>query len=169
MDFKELRTALAKEAEEKGICNEWHEYIKTAPNKERLLTLFVKGLDFVLINGFPSQPLRDEFADIRQHFGIYMGEDIINAKHVTRVMAFNNSSGTAEYTGFEVGEVWAREKARLKVKASGNSYVCVDVANQAFIAIDASDSAKVTVFVHGGEYCYEATGGATVTVIDKRK
>lgn len=169
MDFKELKTALAQEAKEKGICNEWHEYIKTAPNKERLLTLFVKGLDFVLINGYPSQPLRAEFADIRQHYGIFMGKDLITAKHAKKVMAFDKASGTTEYNGYDVGEVWAREKARLHVVATGNAYVCVDVANEAFVAIDASGSAKVTVFVHGGEYCYEATEGATIKVIDKRK
>ena len=58
MSFEELKRALAAEAQAKGICSEWYSFILRATSKERLLTLFVKGLDFVFDNDFPSEELR---------------------------------------------------------------------------------------------------------------
>ena len=56
MELKELKKKLAAEAKEKGICREWYEFILNATSKERLLTLFVKGLDFCVENDYPSAP-----------------------------------------------------------------------------------------------------------------
>lgn len=71
MELQQLKKILAAEAKEKGICKEWYEYILNAPSKERLLMLFVKGLNFCLKNNYQASPLWAEFEGIRQHYGVF--------------------------------------------------------------------------------------------------
>ena len=64
MEFQQLKKRLAEEAKANGICEEWYNHILNAPSKERLLTLFVKGLDFCLKNEF-TDDLWAEFQGMR--------------------------------------------------------------------------------------------------------
>lgn len=166
MELKELKKRLAAEAKEKGICREWYEFILNAPSKERLLTLFVKGLDFCVENDYPSAQLRAEFARLRQHFGIFMS-DHISVKSGKYVIAFGTSEGKANYSGFDVAQIWAREDTRLGVTATDNAVVCIEVADRAQVTITASGAARVSVFLHGGTITKNATDKATIKVIDK--
>lgn len=166
MELKELKKRLAAEAKAKGICSEWHEFIQNAPSKERLLTLFVKGLDFCIENNYPSAELRAEFAGLRQHFGIFMS-DHISVKSGKYVIAFGTSEGKAAYSGFDVAQIWAREDTRLEVTATDNAVVCVEVADRAQVIITASGAARVSVFLHGGTITKSTAGNATIKVIDK--
>jgi hypothetical protein len=166
MELKELKKRLAAEAKEKGICREWYEFILNAPSKERLLTLFVKGLDFCVENDYPSAQLRAEFAGLRQHFGIFMS-DHISVKSGKYVIAFGTSEGKAAYSGFDVAQIWAREDTRLGVTATDNAVVCIEVADRAQVTITASGAARVSVFLHGGTITKNATDKATIKVIDK--
>ena len=47
-----------------------YSFILRATSKERLLTLFVKGLYFVFDNDFPSAELRAEFKGLHEHYGV---------------------------------------------------------------------------------------------------
>lgn len=167
MELKELKIKLASEAKAKGICREWHEFILNAHSKERLLTLFVKGLDFCLENNYPSAQLRAEFSGLRQHFGIFMNDDHISVKSGKYVIAFGTSEGKAAYSGFDVAQIWAREDTRMEVTATDNAVVCIEVADRAQVTITASGAARVSVFLHGGTIAQTSREKATIKVIDK--
>lgn len=168
MELNQLKKILAAEAKEKGICKEWYEYILNAPSKERLLMLFVKGLDFCLKNNYQASPLWAEFEGIRQHYGVFLNEPI-NVKGLRNVIAFGTSEGKAEFSGFNVSQVWARERARIDISVTGYAYVTIDIADSAEVKITASDAARVCVFLHGGSYTKSTTGNAKIKIIDKRK
>lgn len=165
MDFQQLKRKLAEEAKANGICEEWYNYILIAPSKERLLTLFIKGLDFSLANAF-TENLWEEFQGIRQHYGVFKN-DPINAKNLRNVVALGTSEGTAEFTDFQVSQIWARENTKIRIKASGYAYITVDIADRASVEITASDAARVSVFLHGGNYTGNTTGNARIKVINK--
>ena len=166
MDFKELKRALAAEAQAAGICSEWYNKILTATTKERLLTLYFGGFDFVEENDFPSEPLRREFDDIRRHYNIYEGE-AFSVKNPRRLVAYTGAHGTAEYNNFAAAQLWARPGAEVRVKASGHAIVTVDVAKGAKVDITASDYASVIVFHHGGSMTHEATAHARIKIKNK--
>lgn len=168
MELQQLKKILAAEAKEKGICKEWYEYILNAPSKERLLMLFVKGLNFCLKNNYQASPLWAEFEGIRQHYGVFLNEPI-NAKDLRNVIAFGTSEGIAEFSGFTVSQVWARDNTKIVIKATGYAYVTIDIADCAEVEITASDAARVCVFLHGGSYTKSTTGNARINIIDKRK
>ena len=88
MEFTKLKQALAAEAKAAGICEQWYYYILRATNKESLIALFNKGLDFCINKRFPSAELRAEFDGVRQHFGVYDSEEF------TKSCSLRDSCGT---------------------------------------------------------------------------
>lgn len=168
MELNQLKKALAAEAKAKGICSEWHTFILNATSKERLITLFVKGQDFCEKNNYPSPELRTEFADIRNHFGVFCADDNIAAKSLRSVIAFDKATGKVEYSNFDVGQVSVRSEARISITADANAFVCVSVYDRAEVEITARGSAKVSVILHGGECKHQATDRANIKITDKR-
>lgn len=166
MEFQQLKNRLATEAKANGICEEWYDYILNAPNKERLLMLFVKGLDFCLENAF-TEDLWAEFEGIRQHYGVFVN-DPIDVKGVRNIIAFGTSEGKAEFDGFNVAQIWARDDTKINVKVGGHAYITVDIADRAKVEITASDTARICIFLHGGSYNANTAGNAQIKVIDKR-
>lgn len=167
MSFEELKRALAAEAQAKGICSEWYSFILRATSKERLLMLFVKGLDFVFDNDFPSTELRTEFKGLHEHYGVFINEPF-NVTDMRRIVAFGTSEGKARFSGFCAAQIWARDDTKLVVRIENNAFVCIDITDRAEVEIIASGAAKVTVFQHGGEYINWTSGNANIKVIDKR-
>ena len=166
MELKELRKALAAEAQAAGICSEWYNYILSAQSKERLLALYFKGFDFVEENDFPSEPLRREFDDIRRHYGIYENEPF-SVTNTKRLVAYTGATGKAAFNSYAVGQIWARKGSDVHVEASEHSYVNVYVVEGATAHIKATGKSRVTVFLHGGKVTQEATEDAVITIKEK--
>ncbi len=163
-----MKRILAEEAKAKGICREWYEKILSAPSKEYLLTLAVKGSDFWLGNAFASPEVRAEFAGLRQHFGIFLDDDPIAVKSPRSVIALDRARGHAEYSNFDVGQIMARNEARIDITASGRAVLLVDVCDHAEVDITASGDARVSIILHGGECRHRATDRANIKITDKR-
>ncbi len=149
MELQKLKKALAKEAKAAGICKEWYNYILQAPSKERLMMLFVKGNDFVFANDYPSKALRDEFIDVGPKFGCEF-RGAYTAKNPRRIIAYEGTSGQIELDNFAVSEVFARPGATMRIKVSGNAYLCLDITEGSTVELDASEQARVSIFKHGG-------------------
>lgn len=166
MDFNELKKALAKEAKEAGICQEWYDYILNASSKERLMALYFGGFDFVEANNYPSEKLIREFADILHHYNVYIREQF-NARNPRRLVAYTEATGTAYFTEFSVSQIWLRPGSEMKVKATGHSYITIDVVSGAKASILATEHSKVIVYNHGGTITKEAIDKAVITIKDK--
>lgn len=152
MELKKLRKELAAEARKAGICKEWLEKILTAPSREYLIQLFVKGLDFAILKDFPSDRLAAEFNDIAPHFGIFINrEGTWQAASKKRVIARDAIVSPASFTSFDVAEVYALHDAGVEVKASGYAIVSVTVEEGAQVIATATDKAQVKIFQHGGQ------------------
>lgn len=166
MDFKELKRALAAEAQAAGICSEWYARILNAGSKERLIALCFGGMDFVIENDYPSKALRQEFDGTRQIYNIFEDE-AFSVKNPRKLIAFEGATGTGEFANFAVAQVWARKGSEVSITAKDNCYVTVDVAPGAKVNIKATDAASVIVFHHGGSITQEAEGKAKIRIIKK--
>lgn len=169
MELYELKQRLAAEAKAAGICSEWHDFILKASSKERLITLFVKGQDFCSENNYPSPELRAEFADIRGKFGVFCANDHIEGKSPRSVIAFDNAAGIVEYANFDAGQVWARDNSEITITVKDNAFVLVSIDGSGKVNVIASDNARVSVILHGGECQTQATEQARIKTTDKRK
>jgi hypothetical protein len=88
-----------------------------------------------------------------------------NSKYV---VAFGRCEGRAEYGGYAVGQVFVKHETKLIITASGNSFVMIDLFDNAKIEVEAKDNAKICVNRYGGSVTPLESGKATVKIVQKQ-
>jgi len=162
-----LNKELAAAAKAKGICKEWYDRLQHTEDKHALMQMFLKGIDFCISEEYPAPRFFRPFDGIRQQYGIFRDE-LIQAENSKYVAAFGKCEGTAKYTDYEIGQVFVKHESKLTITASGNSFVMVDVFDNADIEITAENDAKVCVNKYGGNVTTSEHGNAVIKVIHKQ-
>lgn len=168
MDLKTLRKRLAAEAKVSGICQEWLEKIKRAPSREYLLHLFQKGLDFAILNDFPSDALAAEFSDIAPAYGIYINRRNLWTSQGHKKTIARDAHALTYTRGFEVSEVYALRGSFVEIHASDYAIVYATVYPGARLRAKAGGFAQIKIINRGGEVETETTedpGEASIKVI----
>lgn len=164
-----LNKELAYAARKKGICEDWFKDLLNTEDKGKLLQMYLKGIDFCLSNEYPSISfIRENFVGAMEHYGVFLDEEI-KAENSRHVVALGNSNGTVVYTGFEVGQVFAKHNAKLTVTAKDNSFVMIDVFDDTEVEVIASDNAKICVNHYGGRVTSQCSepGNSVIKIIHK--
>jgi hypothetical protein len=140
---------LAAEAKAKGICESWYQRLRNTDDKRILVRMFLEGIDFCISEDFPEPRFFQLFDGIRQQYGIFRDE-AIRAENSQHVVAFGSCAGSAQYTGYAVGQVFVKHESKLTIKATGSAFVMVDVFDNAEIEVAAEDNAKICINEYGG-------------------
>lgn len=164
-----LNKELAHAAKKKGICEDWFNDLLNTEDKGRLIQMYLKGIDFCLSNEYPSLSfIRENFVGAMEPYGIFLDEEI-KAENSRHVVALGNCTGTANYSGFEVGQVFAKHNAKLTVTAKDSSFVMIDVFDNSEVDVIASDNAKICVNHYGGRVTTQSSepGNSVIKIIRK--
>lgn len=165
----ELNKELAHAAKKKGICEDWFKDILNTEDKGKLIEMYLRGIDFCLSNEYPSLSfIRENFVGAMEPYGVFLDEEI-KAENSRHVVALGNCNGTADYSGFEVGQVFAKHNAKLTVTAKDSSFVMIDVFDNAEVEVIASDNAKICVNHYGGRVATQSSepGNSVIKIIRK--
>ena len=162
---------LAKEAKKKGICKEWHgELRKLGDNKRAMLQMYIKGIDFCLMNDFPSNDyIRANFKGVMEDFGVFLDDPNLNITNFPKCVALGKTSGMVAVTGFQVCEVFTKHQSNITIEARDNAFIVVDVFDESTVIVHAHDRAKVCLNRYGGTINSESEDGAVVKIIEKHK
>lgn len=163
-----LNNKLAEMAQKAGICEEWFTRLIYTEDKDKLIKMYLEGIDFCLSNEYPDNEfIRRHFVGTCEAYGIFLDEPIavLNSAHV---VTLGRCMGTAEYTDFTVGEVFVKHASKLAINASGNAFVMVDVFDDAEVEVTATDNAKVCVNQYGGNISEKKDGNAVIKIIRKQ-
>lgn len=164
-----LNKELAHAAKKKGICEDWFKDLLNTEDKGKLIQMYLKGIDFCLSNEYPSLSfIRENFVGAMEPFGVFLDEEI-KAENSRHVVVLGNCNGTANYSGFEVGQVFAKHNAKLTVTAKDSSFVMIDVFDNAEVEVVASDNAKICVNHYGGRVTSQSSehGNSVIKIIRK--
>ena len=164
-----LSKELAKRAKAKGICAPWHAQLLKLEDVDDMLEMYLKGIDFCLVNDYPSNDfIRANFKGSMERKGIFL-DDTINVTNMPKVVCLGTTTGRIESNGYEVCEVFAKHDAALNVVVKDNAFVMIDVFDDAVVNVHASDRAKVCVNHYGGDIKHIATDDAVVKIREKNK
>lgn len=164
-----LGKELALAASKKGICKEWFETMKDLTDKKALIEMYIKGIDFCLANDYPSNDyISQHFKGEMEAFGVHLDELIFKTNPRTTV-ALGSCSGSLKFDEFTVAEVFIKHQSDLTLKAKGNSFVMVDIFDDARVHIHATDNSKICVNHYSGSVTYYVEGNAVVKVKEKNK
>ena len=162
---------LAKEAQKKGICSEWHgELRKLGDNKRAMLQMYIKGIDFCLKNDFPSNDyIRANFKGTMEDFGVFLDEPNLNITNFSKCVALGKTTGIVTTTGFQVCEAFIKHQSDITIEAKDNAFIVVDVFDNTTLKVNAHYRAKVCVNRYGGKVITSTDDGAMIKVIEKHK
>lgn len=162
--MNEVTKQLAKAAQANGICTPWLNELKTLENKDALVDMYIRGLDFCLAHDYPSNDfIRRHFKGMMETHGVFL-DDAIELQNQCKCIALGETTGRVAADGYSVVEVWAKHQSSLNIIAKDNAFVMVDVYDDAVVNVCASDRAKVCVNRHGGKVSHATTDDAVVKI-----
>ena len=137
--------------------------------KDDLIKMYLKGIDFCLSNEYPSNEfIRQHFIGVCEAYGVFLDETI-TAENFEHVVALGDCEGAAAFNGWNAGQVFVKHRSRLKVLATGNSFVVVDVFDETAVEIEARDNAKVCVNHYGGKITTTTDGDKSVIKVIRKQ
>lgn len=166
--MKSIGKELAKRAKQNGICQEWHKELKTTEDKDKLLEMYVSGIDFCLANNYPSNDyIRENFVGMMEKHGVHLDEDLKCVNDRT-VVALGKCTGSIEINGFTASEVFIKHESKLILLVEDNAFVMLDMFDDSELVIIAKGNAKVCVNRYGGKVESISDGENTVVKIKEK-
>lgn len=164
-----LSRKLAKQAKAKGICQEWHDQLRELDNKDAMIDMYLRGIDFCLANDYPNNDfIRANFKGFMEHKGVFL-DDNINVENKPKCVCLGATCGCVAVKDFEVCEIFVKHQSKITVEAKDNAFVVIDIFDDAIVDIHAHDRAKVCVNHYGGTITQNATGNSVVKIREKNK
>ncbi len=164
-----LSKELARQAKAKGICTPWHNELLKLQNKEAMVKMYLKGIDFCLANNYPPNDfIREHFKGVMEEQGVFL-DDSIKVVNMPKCVCLGTTCGSIEAAGYEVCEIYVKHNSELNVIAKDNAFVMIDIYDDAIISVYASDRAKVCVNHHGGSVNRYAMNDAIIKIREKDK
>ena len=165
----EIGKELAKQAKIKGICEDWYKDLKVTNDTGKLLTMYVKGIDFCLSKDWPdNEYIRAKFKGKMEEFGIHLDEEF-NCINNKRVIALGKCTGNISNDGYTVSEVFLKHDSVVTIHAKGDSFTMIDMFDNSCLSIAAHDNAKVVINHYGGEITFDKFENAQIKVKEKER
>lgn len=159
---------IATIARQHNICQEWERKILTTRDKEELVEMYLKGIDFCMEYDFPPLDfVKKNFDGIAQRYGIYAGGEF-DSDLRKKVVALGDSRGTVTVGGYHICEVFIRHIAEVEIRAEDHAFVSVSVYDSARVDITATGNAKVCIHQYGGHVTHASQDEARIKLVNKQ-
>ena len=169
----ELSKKLREDARKLGLCDQWYGQWKDDTSKEKLVTMFRRGLDFCIKHRWPSKSF------ITQHFT----QDFLRANgilvddtrsypvrdenrrliHLKEYVLFGDSHATIRYSFRQhMCNVWACDNSTVKVDVKYGSFILIHLFDNTSAEIKTDLVSSVTVIRHSRNVKVKKEGVVTV-------
>lgn len=168
--MERLGKELAKMAKKKGICKEWHDMLALQTDKDAMIDMYIRGIDFCISNDYPGNDfIRDHFKGSMEEKGIHLDE-AVDVRNVRHCVLLGGCSGRVEVDGYNVANVYLKDDTAVMLEVSGNAFVFVDMFDNTRLDVCVNGQAKVCINRYGGHIGRRVTGGdSVVKVIEKNR
>ena len=169
--MNKLSKQLAKEAQKKGICEDWHNKLTTLDDKHSMLKMYLQGIDFCLANDFPDNTcIRKHFKGMMEEHGIFLDDDA-TIKNVSKCVALGSTKIDAQITGYNVSEFFLKHDADVTLTVKNSAFVMIDLFDNARISVKAYDNAKLSInrYKGAGRIVPENNDNSVIKIRNKDK
>lgn len=164
-----LSKELAERARKKGICKEWHDELLSLKDKDKMIKMYLRGIDFCLSNDFPENDfIRSYFKGAMEKYGVFL-DDAVKVENMPKCVCLGACSGNVLADNFNACEVFVKHNSEIVITAKDNAFVMVDVFDNSTVMIHAHDRAKVCVNRYGGTVKDFADNEAVIKIREKNK
>lgn len=145
MTDRELSDKLKSQAISLGLCKDWTNNWGN-PDKNQLCEKYVKGIDFCLLNRYPSNEIiKEEFAGVRERYNIYVDDTNIFISNPKWSIFNGTCDCVITYNDYGIGEMYVKDNSHVNIVALDNSIVYITLLDNASIEIISSEYTKVFV------------------------
>ena len=171
MDIKDLAEELRTRGVQHDLCTAWQKMLLNARDKETLVKMYLRGIDFCIGNDYPSvEYMEQHFKGVCEKFGVFVNEPV-DIKNCLKVVTVGCCSGVASYDGYSAGQVFVKHDSRLDIVADDHANVTIDCFDNSIVNIKARGFTTVMIFRYTGAIVnvVERSGAARVKIVDKGK
>lgn len=146
----ELVKQLREDGTAKGLCQAWQEKLKPGISMERLVKLYIRGIDFCVKNDFPTLDfIRTNFKGKCEPYGAYV-DDIFEKRNAPDVILNGHCNAKLVYDGYTVSRVVIRHTSAASITVYGYACVTIDVFDDSVLnLVVIGTRAKVLVYRYG--------------------
>ncbi|MBQ7776907.1 MAG: hypothetical protein IJ379_13405 [Lachnospiraceae bacterium] len=164
----ELVEQLKQDGIAKGLCQPWQMKLKPGVSTQRLVKLFIRGIDFCVNKNYPTlEFMRENFKGNSEPYGAYV-DDVVNEKNLPDVVLNGDCKGTLVYDSYTVSRVVVRHTSKVSIKVFGYAHLTVDVFDDSALdLVVAGTRARVLVNKYGNSNVI--VSGSGVKVVFKNK
>lgn len=164
----ELVEQLKNDGIAKGLCQAWQDKLKPGVSMERLVKLFIRGIDFCVKNDFPTLDfMRNNFKGKCEPYGAYV-DDVFASENIPDVVLNGECDAKLTYSGYTVSRVVIRHSSKANITIYGHSCVTIDVFDNGKLdLVTVGTRCKVIVYQYGNSIVNY--GGTCAKIINKNK
>lgn len=166
--MEKLKTELKTEALKHDLCTSWQQMMDDAKDKETLVRMYLRGIDFCIGNDYPSEDYIQKHFKGFQALGIFVNEPVF-ARDLPKLVAVGGCTGIASYSDYSVSRVFVKHRSFINIHAEGFARVTLDCFDKSITNIHAEGKSVVTVYRYLGAVVnlMDCAGTAKVKIIDK--
>lgn len=128
---------------------------------EPLCKMFFEQDNWAMENDFPNLEVLQKFKRESDQYGLHTDfkGKLDNQK---KTALFGKSDVKLSYADFFVGSLIVRHESKAKITASGHAFLVINLLDSAFVEIEATENAKVSVFQYGTNSNFRITGNVEI-------
>ena len=153
---------IAIEAKKYGLCAEWYRKMLAVTTYKQLAEMYFDGDDWSMEKDFPSLSILRKHKGAILTYGLVVDSIFEKFENNFRIAFFGNSESEISYSDYAVGNVIVRHQSKVKIKASGNAKVFVNLIDEARVEIEATENAEVIIYNYGQQTNYSNKGNVIV-------
>lgn len=134
-----------------GLCHKWQRLWNTNTDKDELVEMYKRGLDFCIENNYPTNEyMLEHFDGVMQKHGVFVS-NFLDLKNVKQVVLNGECSGYLAYDMYSVGNIYVRHNSKIDIVAKENAKVFVTCYDSAVLDLRTEGRASITVYNYGSE------------------
>lgn len=112
-------------------------------------------------NDFPALDILRRFKNKSGDYGIYT-DFVGRVPNRSHIALLGNSNASIAFDGFSVTSMIVRHDSKATIYATGNAFIILNLLDSAFVEIETSENAKVSVFQYGTNSNFRITGNVEI-------
>ena len=124
-----------------GLCSDWQkDWVNKS--KDELCEMFVRGIDFCIVNDYPSTTyMKKNFDGVMQNHGIYVDEKVSVYRPKLKTFVVNGKSDfNINVEDFDVCEIYVRHNSKVTVNIKGQARIFINIFDKSSVTINQSNS-----------------------------
>lgn len=146
-----LNKELRSKAISYGLCKGWTQDWSENRNKQELIEMWLRGIDFAIQHNYPTNEfIKENFSsELLKVNNVFVDCPVGGVNLTHKAVICGDCKGALVFDGFSSCDIYVRHTSKIHIDALKFSKIFVNLYDDAEVTIKQKDIAKVYVYLHG--------------------